>query len=164
LPSTTTAAGHKCPKCDTSIFPPQNLVSPIADALRIWLGAVDFARNEIAAVSHRMHACFFSLTLISLQFNEEKEFVPKSQSTLTAASNGAATSSSNFNAMAMQQQQQHHRTNVPEKVFRPESPHSILNIESRPLLREGPVGRSSDRDDNKYKRKTPQEIFSRWSR
>jgi hypothetical protein len=56
--------------------------------------------------------------------------------------------------------------NVPEKVFRPESPHSILNIlESRPLLREGPVGRSdrNDRDDNKY-RKTPQEIFSRWSR
>lgn len=57
-----------------------------------------------------------------------------------------------------------HRTNVPEKVFRPESPHSILNIESRPLLREGPIGRSADRDENKYKRKTPQEIFSRWSR
>lgn len=60
-----------------------------------------------------------------------------------------------------------HRTSVQEKVFRPESPHSVLNIlESRPLLREGPVGRSSDRndrDDNKY-RKTPQEIFSRWSR
>jgi hypothetical protein len=39
-----------------------------------------------------------------------------------------------------------------------------LNIESRPLLREPPVGRSIDRDDNKYKRRTPQEIFSRWSR
>lgn len=58
----------------------------------------------------------------------------------------------------------HHRTNVSEKVFRAESPHSILNIESRPLLRENPIGRSSDRDENKYKRKTPQEIFSRWSR
>lgn len=53
---------------------------------------------------------------------------------------------------------------MPEKVFRPESPHSILNIESRPLLREAPIGRAADRDDNKYKRKTPQEIFSRWSR
>lgn len=58
----------------------------------------------------------------------------------------------------------HHRTNVSEKVFRAESPHSVLNIESRPLLRENPIGRSSDRDENKYKRKTPQEIFSRWSR
>lgn len=62
------------------------------------------------------------------------------------------------------EQQQHHRMNVPEKVFRPESPHSVLNIESRPLLREAPIGRSSDRDDNKYKRKTPQEVFARWSR
>lgn len=58
----------------------------------------------------------------------------------------------------------HHRTNVSEKVFRAESPHSVLNIESRPLIRESPIGRSSDRDENKYKRKTPQEIFSRWSR
>lgn len=83
---------------------------------------------------------------------------------------------------------------------RPESPHSIVNMESyvnsstpaldfhgkllssstqwicfcetitiaassrRPLLaRESPIG-ASDRDDNKYKRRTPQEIFSRWSR
>lgn len=58
--------------------------------------------------------------------------------------------------------QQHHR-NV-EKVFHAESPHSILNMESRPLLREAPIGKSVDRDENKYKRRTPQEIFSRWSR
>lgn len=64
---------------------------------------------------------------------------------------------------------------------RPESPHSIVNMDSytnnsaavsefqatnsRRLLlaRESPIG-GSDRDDNKYKRRTPQEIFSRWSR
>jgi hypothetical protein len=51
----------------------------------------------------------------------------------------------------------------PEKVFRPESPHSILNIESRPLLARASVSLGADRDDNKYKR-TPQEIFSRFSR
>lgn len=73
-----------------------------------------------------------------------------------SAALGNSTVANNFSAGL-------HR-NVPEKVFRPESPHSILNIESRPLLREGPIGRSADRDDNKYKRKTPQEIFSRWSR
>lgn len=34
----------------------------------------------------------------------------------------------------------------------------------RPLLpRQTPIG-GSDRDDNKYKRRTPAEIFSRWSR
>lgn len=65
----------------------------------------------------------------------------------------------------------HHRQNIAT-----ESPHSVVNmIESysavnepmssrRPLLqREQPIG-AADRDDNKYKRKTPQEIFSRWSR
>ncbi|KAG5671406.1 hypothetical protein PVAND_001604 [Polypedilum vanderplanki] len=145
LPATTAAAGHTCPKCQQSIFPPPNLVSPIADTLRIWLSEVSWGRNEIAA------------------FNEEKEYVSKPTHE-TLVSNGATTS--NFSPMTnsnLQIAQQHHR-NVPEKVFRPESPHSILNIESRPLLREVPIGRSSDRDDNKYKRKTPQEIFSRWSR
>jgi hypothetical protein len=31
------------------------------------------------------------------------------------------------------------------------------------LTREPPLG-SSDRDDNKYKKRTPSEIFARWSR
>lgn len=149
LPQTTSAAGHKCPKCDDIIFPNPKLVSPVADQLRVWLASVSWGRNEIAA------------------FSEEKEFIPKPSTSRENLSNGATGSFTNMttsNLNIVQQQQQHHRTNVHEKVFRPESPHSILNIESRPLLREGPVGRSSDRDDNKYKRKTPQEIFSRWSR
>lgn len=54
--------------------------------------------------------------------------------------------------------------NVPEKVFRPESPHSILNIESRPLLARNSVSLGADRDDNKYKRRTPQEIFFKFKR
>lgn len=92
------------------------------------------------------------------KFSEEKEFPPKQlQAQEGLGVNGSAAAYSNSASG-------HHRTNVPEKVFRPESPHSILNIETRPLLREAPIGRAADRDDNKYKRKTPQEIFSRWSR
>jgi len=143
LPPNTAPSGHSCPSCNTCIFPPQNLVSPVADSLRIWLSQVSWGRNELNMP----------------MFLEEKEFPPKpsskSQSQESLALNGSVAYS-NLSG--------HHRTNVPEKVFRPESPHSILNIESRPLLyRESPIG-GSDRDDNKYKRKTPQEIFSRWSR
>lgn len=72
----------------------------------------------------------------------------------------SAMNASNNNAGSLQQ---HHRI-VAEKIFQAESPHSVLNIESRPLLREPPVGKNFDRDENKYKRRTPQEIFSRWSR
>jgi hypothetical protein len=96
--------------------------------------------------------------MLFFQFSEEKEFASKSKSQESIANGSTSyTSTSNTN-------NQYHRVNVPEKVFRPESPHSILNIESRPLLREAPIGRSADRDENKYKRKTPQEIFARWSR
>jgi len=143
LPPNTAPSGHSCPSCSAIIFPPQNLVSPVADSLRIWLSQVSWGRNEL------------NLPM----FSDEKDFPPKakvqSQDNLATNSSTAFASSSGNNL---------HRTSISEKVFRPESPHSILNIESRPLLREGPVGRSSDRDDNKYKRKTPQEIFSRWSR
>ncbi|CAG9807065.1 unnamed protein product [Chironomus riparius] len=150
LPSTTAASGHQCPKCDACIFPSSNLVSPVADALRIWLSQVNFGRNEM------------NLPM----FSEEKEFKSASRDDLIR-SNGTSSnnlSSSVMNSKVNIEQTQYHRTNVPEKVFRPESPHSVLNIESRPLLRSGIDGRNSDRDDNKYKRKTPQEIFSRWSR
>lgn len=47
LPPNTSMQGHKCPKCDTCIFPSQNLVSPVADSLRIWLSQVTFGRSEM---------------------------------------------------------------------------------------------------------------------
>ena len=34
LPASTAPAGFLCPVCSESIFPPDNLVSPVADALR----------------------------------------------------------------------------------------------------------------------------------
>jgi hypothetical protein len=99
---------------------------------------------------------------------DEKEMrvKTKSQENLINGSTSVMYNNNNQAIRSVNESSGLHRTNVPEKVFRPDSPHSILNIESRPLLsREAPIGRSSDRDENKYlRRKTPQEIFSRWSR
>lgn len=34
LPSNTAPGGHTCPTCYDQIFPPSNLISPVADELR----------------------------------------------------------------------------------------------------------------------------------
>nr|BAN21232.1 zinc finger protein-like 1 homolog [Riptortus pedestris] len=44
FPDTTAPAGYKCPSCSESILPKQNLVSPVADALREKLSTVNWGR------------------------------------------------------------------------------------------------------------------------
>ncbi|KAK9703151.1 Ring finger domain [Popillia japonica] len=44
LPSTTAPAGYTCPSCRAALFPPANLVSPVADVLREKLAGVNWAR------------------------------------------------------------------------------------------------------------------------
>ncbi|XP_037943701.1 zinc finger protein-like 1 homolog [Teleopsis dalmanni] len=66
----------------------------------------------------------------------------------------------------------------PTAAMKHENPHSVLLMDAfspptandvqassrRPLLpRQPPIG-GTDRDENKYKRRTPAEIFARWSR
>ncbi|XP_004923340.1 zinc finger protein-like 1 homolog [Bombyx mandarina] len=44
LPRTTAPAGYQCPSCATLVFPPPNLVSPVADVLKEKLAGVNWAR------------------------------------------------------------------------------------------------------------------------
>ncbi|KAJ0173549.1 hypothetical protein K1T71_010698 [Dendrolimus kikuchii] len=44
LPHTTAPAGYQCPSCTSPVFPPPNLVSPVADVLREKLAGVNWAR------------------------------------------------------------------------------------------------------------------------
>lgn len=44
LPATTAPAGYTCPKCNTCLFPPSNLISPVADVLKEKLAGVNWAR------------------------------------------------------------------------------------------------------------------------
>ncbi|KAF2892936.1 hypothetical protein ILUMI_13230 [Ignelater luminosus] len=44
LPPTTAPAGYTCPSCRCALFPPTNLVSPVADVLREKLAGVNWAR------------------------------------------------------------------------------------------------------------------------
>ncbi|KAL3285593.1 hypothetical protein HHI36_000123 [Cryptolaemus montrouzieri] len=44
LPATTAPRGYVCPSCKTPLFPPPNLISPVADVLKEKLAGVNWAR------------------------------------------------------------------------------------------------------------------------
>ncbi|XP_041353137.1 zinc finger protein-like 1 homolog [Gigantopelta aegis] len=44
MPAHTAPAGYTCPTCKVGIFPPPNLISPVADVLRNLLSKVNWAR------------------------------------------------------------------------------------------------------------------------
>uniref|UniRef100_A0A8D8ESN7 Zinc finger protein-like 1 homolog n=1 Tax=Culex pipiens TaxID=7175 RepID=A0A8D8ESN7_CULPI len=174
LPANTAPGGHTCPCCNDPIFPPANLVSPVADVLRTRLGQANWARNVLE---------------LPLLLEDKQDYSGYSTATTTTSSSAGVHNNGNIFANSMAQSRStllaasaSSATNNSTNNSRPESPHSIVNMDSygggaaassaldfqassrRPLLaRESPIG-GSDRDDNKYKRRTPQEIFSRWSR
>ncbi|KAM8940020.1 zinc finger protein-like 1 [Pelodytes ibericus] len=47
LPPNTAPAGYQCPSCQGPIFPPANLVSPVASTLREKLSTVNWARTGL---------------------------------------------------------------------------------------------------------------------
>ncbi|XP_061400918.1 zinc finger protein-like 1 homolog [Musca vetustissima] len=174
LPANTAPRGHTCPVCDTEIFPTTNLVSPVADALKQKLSQANWGRNGLG------------LTLLSDEQVPSAKYVstPTSSSTSQTATAPMSTmtkvhhsnsGSSSSNAME--------RSKANGAVFanttmKNDSPHSVLLMDAfnppsgsdihassrRPLLpRQSPIG-GTDRDENKYARRTPAEIFSRWSR
>ncbi|XP_050071408.1 zinc finger protein-like 1 homolog [Anopheles maculipalpis] len=165
LPPNTAPGGHTCPICSEPLFPPSNLVSPVADVLRVRLGQVNWGRNELGLplIMDEKHPDALSNPSVELMANQRQ----------------MATGYSDVHGMAVTQNRvmgigsnsTNHASSSSKE--RPETPHSVLNLDpyvniansrrTTLLAREPPIG-GSDRDDNKYKRRTPKEIFSRWSR
>uniref|UniRef100_A0A182QUK3 Zinc finger protein-like 1 homolog n=1 Tax=Anopheles farauti TaxID=69004 RepID=A0A182QUK3_9DIPT len=172
LPPNTAPGGHTCPLCSEPLFPPANLVSPVADVLRVRLGQVNWGRNELGLP-------------LMLDEKHDKSFPDVSTKGLvgdlmvSAGSNGGnstMTTGYGDGSSAMTQNRTSGISSASQLASskeRPETPHSVLNLDpyvnvansrrATLLAREPPIG-GSDRDDNKYKRRTPKEIFSRWSR
>ncbi|XP_078238198.1 zinc finger protein-like 1 [Pogona vitticeps] len=76
LPKNTAPAGYQCPSCQGPIFPPANLVSPVASVLREKLSTVNWARaglglpliDEIEAVQERFSRRHRLHRLVQLQW------------------------------------------------------------------------------------------------
>ncbi|XP_068157055.1 zinc finger protein-like 1 homolog [Drosophila tropicalis] len=155
LPANTAPRGHQCPSCNVEIFPTSNLVSPVADALKNYLAQVNWGRNGLG------------LALLSEDHTSLK-----------------AARAINQAAVSNMTKVHHHSGGGERERAKPNgsgdaiSPHSVLLMDAfnppssgdfnassrRPLLpRQSPIG-GTDRDDNKYQRRTPVEMFSRWTR
>ncbi|XP_052864085.1 zinc finger protein-like 1 homolog [Anopheles cruzii] len=157
LPVNTAPGGHTCPICSESIFPPANLVSPVADVLRVRLGQANWGRNELG------------LPLL----HSERIIGPSSSEMSSNSGTALASNGATLYGNSSQNRTLHTTSSSLVNKERPETPHLIVNLDpcanvansrrTTLLSREAPIG-GSDRDDNKYKRRTPQEIFSRWSR
>uniref|UniRef100_A0A182IUE4 Zinc finger protein-like 1 homolog n=1 Tax=Anopheles atroparvus TaxID=41427 RepID=A0A182IUE4_ANOAO len=171
LSPNTAPGGHTCPICSDPIFPPGNLVSPVADVLRVRLGQVNWGRNELGLPllldEKRVHSKSFPIA----STNPVTE-APIVGMEATATPNGAAAYGVVHSGLTQTRAAGSSNASLSGKD-RPDSPHSIVNLDqyvnvansrrTTLLSREQPIG-GSDRDDNKYKRRTPHEIFSRWSR
>ncbi|KAM7363690.1 zinc finger protein-like 1 homolog [Cochliomyia hominivorax] len=177
LPMNTAPRGHQCPICETEIFPSSNLVSPVADALKQQLVKSNWGRSGLG------------LALLNADSIPNPKPISNNFSTkpTPSAPSTAATSSvtkihhSNSNSINNQNNTlERSKANgaFANTTLKQDSPHSVLLMDAfnppsnadihagsrRPLLpRQSPIG-GTDRDENKYARRTPAEIFSRWSR
>lgn len=155
LPSNTAPGGHTCPTCFDHIFPSSNLISPVADVLRNRLKATSWGRDEFGAILKPNTT--FSEATKSNQFQSPNSNTSDDNISPNNNMSSMSSSSSANKASMIHESPKDHSINI-------ETAAPYYQASSRrPLLnREPPVG--IDRDENKYKRRTPAEIFSRWSR
>lgn len=166
LPPNSSSQYHTCPCCSQPIIPQPNLMSPVADVLRKRLTQANWASGQGEA-----SLLASSATPTSSQVTRIHQSNIPAEAGKYSSINGttSAETSSQHSVLLMD-------------AFNPPTSNEfsggfcVLNLtifilwilfaasSRRPLLpRQSPIG-AVDRDDNKYKRKTPAEIFSRWSR
>ncbi|XP_022188597.1 zinc finger protein-like 1 [Nilaparvata lugens] len=145
LPQTTAPAGYKCPQCDFPIFPPLNLVSPVADILRERLAGVNWARVGLG------------LPLLS----EEIEVRPVTEGNSTEPPKPMCIENGMSNDAVV-----HVEDPIlpfgPSETFGhvPRRTHQNVD-ESAPLIGSD-VLHYPDHDENKYKRRSASEWIFRW--
>ncbi|XP_023240437.1 zinc finger protein-like 1 isoform X2 [Centruroides sculpturatus] len=168
LPAHTAPAGYTCPTCKTVLFPQKNLVSPVCDALKAKLQNVNWARPGLG-----LPVIDDNLTSKNSKSVTQKEMdVPSEQ---IAASLGDTSKSP--------------KSEIPRSHI-PTKPHSVVSMEgmnhnfqidpynnssvfsaahlSSPRKLYDSTGHDAfrpmpiDHDEDKYKRRSAMEWFSRW--
>ncbi|XP_030369225.1 zinc finger protein-like 1 homolog [Scaptodrosophila lebanonensis] len=160
LPANTAPRGHQCPSCNVEIFPASNLVSPVADALKNYLSQVNWGRNGLG------------LALLTEDQSNSLKAVKTKIANQAAISNvtkvhhhsAGERSKPNGGPYAGSGDGASPHSVLLMDAFNPPSSGDLHASSRRPLLpRQSPIG-GPDRDENKYKRRTPAELFSRWTR
>ena len=68
LPANTAPGGHTCPSCYDQIFPPSNLISPVADVLRNRLRQTTWGRDDLGLLLVSVALSMFEI-LVTVRFS-----------------------------------------------------------------------------------------------
>jgi len=174
LPANTAPAGYCCPTCSQPLFPPSNLVSPVADQLRRILKDVNWARPGLG------------LPLLAESLERHPELLPPSgprpspegedQGNQTQPEQGSATVQSDLAGPSGSGWKSVDSRSSGDTLLNLETPSatsrrqqgqesssptlSLLDssLASSPLI----TGGDPDSEGNKYKRRTPTDWLARW--
>lgn len=165
LPQNTAPAGFRCPKCKDPFFPPLNLVSPVADHLKHALRDFSWAREGLGLQRLSDATAGSSSESKTLYLEDADSSAFPFSSPFTSTPRVSHTPSSSI---------EHPSPSYPSSSYTNPTP-VALEMYDHPVSRGGgsrgvATGRGGsdvrvalgDSDDNKYKRKNPLEMFSRW--
>ncbi|KAK4295453.1 hypothetical protein Pmani_031974 [Petrolisthes manimaculis] len=186
LPPNTAPAGYKCPVCSKPVFPAANLVSPVADCLREALAAYPWARTGldlplIEDDSNGSSQLDWSSAngTIAREWNNEtpqpaapatppRPLTPATDTHPRTAQTHGSSNSSGLKVTAMedpalthsQHREPHHHHPDPSPDT-PSMTRKASTPDTRLLL---PTHEDADDGENKYKRRSAVEWFTRWWR
>ncbi|XP_047512075.1 zinc finger protein-like 1 homolog [Pieris napi] len=170
LPRTTAPAGYQCPSCATPVFPPPNLVSPVADVLKEKLAGVNWARaglglpllsdeQDLKGASSRRSQSPMEQSNYFINSIDTQRGTPVGASDDEAISRSATSSPHSIVQISDEPTNIYDNTSVkradnlqgaqiPRKTYKTDE-------NSRPLS-------NFDHDENKYKQKSTFAWISRW--
>lgn len=188
LPANTAPAGYTCPSCNTCIFPPSNLATPVAEALRVLLQQVNWARAGLGLPlidEPELPPPPAPGQLEKDDFTSSQEpplgtsTPAKADSSISSTPTSAASTPSNYSRPSAQ---------VPPYSTTPtgpvlqghhgNTPHSVINVDEGTSVRQfsnprklfdstkddGLFNQSHDHDEDKYKRRPAFQWLARWFR
>ena len=162
MPADTAPAGYCCPKCQDCIFPPANALSPVADSLRDLLKDVNWARPGLG---------------LPLLEGERRPAPTPAPAGPRPAPEGEIDTRNNVGVHQTSARGMNRRDSVSNSDHETSAYHTSVSMTPRAngnnggkslvdydSLASSPLLRDPDNDDNKYKRKSAVEMFSRWWR
>ncbi|XP_049877994.1 zinc finger protein-like 1 homolog [Pectinophora gossypiella] len=169
LPRTTAPAGYQCPSCATPVFPPPNLVSPVADELRAKLAGVNWARAGLGlpllSEDQDMKGAAGRGSQSPIDHSQYYNSVDSQRGTPVGASddesNGRSANGTPHSVVQI--------TDEPINIFDNTSVKRSDSLQGGQASRKGfkPIDHvkpsaNYDHDDNKYKQKSTFAWISRW--
>jgi len=164
LPADTAPAGYTCPACQDCIFPPENLVSPVADELKKLLSNVNWARAGLGLplLEEKIEKRpTYNAIPSGPRPNPEGESLPGDSMSDGIQSVGMSSLNSGGNYQSSGIGLNVNEADASIIQFDGSSPTSRIQSRGLPT---SPLLLGQDADDNKYKRRSALSFLSRWWR